>query len=847
MKNALEIKIERFLLPYVEKPMRYVGGELNSVKKNLADTSLHGTFCFPDIYDIGMSHNGLQILYHIINKKKSWALSRAFTPWPDAEKILRENHLPLYSLEYFLPLNCSDWLGFSLQYELQYTNVVNMLDLGNVPVFARDRTDNCPLVIGGGPCLVNPEPLSDFFDAFVIGDGEEALVAFCSVLEKAKARKTSRQEILKQLQMIQGMYVPSLYPTQKNGMFIVPEISPNHRINPAKIEILAPENYPSKPLVPLIDVVHHRMGIEVMRGCTRGCRFCSAGMFYRPVRERSPEDINDSIETALKHSGWREIGLLSLSTADYSQLTLLLGAASKLQRLENIKVGIPSTRIDALTREQIDKLTAISHSSSYTIAPEAGTERLRRVINKGFSDDDILSMIKTLLQYKLRTIKLYFMIGLPTETESDIKGLIELLKLISSTVRSVSKACNVNVSLSPFSPKPGIPFQWVAMNQPLALHEKGKKIKAALKPYRNLKVSYRDARVTFLETILARGDRSFGPLIFDAWKRGARLDGWSDFFNLDVWKDAAREKKVDLELFTHAIPFEQQLPWDFLGSVVTKQFLQKEYKNAMEETITEDCRNGTCSGCEACTDPLAHINKLKQTELISHNENDEKQIDQGNRDNLGNRYYYRVVYRKKGGLIYLGHRAMVNAIERAFIACQVPVEYSNGFNPHPRMSFGPPLPMGVQGEQELFDIITRETFTTELTSINRLLPEGLELVKLSRHTQKPPSLNASITKGMYSIFRKGADSPQLPSIPMGFMKNPEIVVEYLKKGREVTRNIRPLIVALSQKNTEKGTFLEAELSMKPGQSCSPAMLLSALAPGKTVFDYVVTRENCLLV
>jgi radical SAM family uncharacterized protein len=512
--------IESQFLPFVQKPMQYVGNEINIVRRrDLATVRLHGVLCFPETYDIGMSHYGGQILYHIVNSNPAWALSRSYHPMPDAHNRMKETGIPLFCLEYRMPVNEADWIGFSVTYELQFTNVLSMLSLARIPLLASERQDGVPVVIAGGCAMSNPEPLADFIDAFVIGDGEESIVAVCTVLEHMKAKRSSRMETLRALSACAGVYVPSLYPAKLCGRFMIPAIqSP---VRAAKVPVLKDEYYPSMPLVPLINVVHHRLAVEVMRGCTRGCRFCSAGMSYRPVRERAVSGLVTQMTRSIAATGWRDIGLLSLSTADYSDLTTLLTECRRLTRDRRIRVSLPSTRIDALCEQDLDALAEVTPFSSFTIAPETGTQRLRDVVNKGFSETDIYAMVRTLLKRKVQTIKVYFMIGLPTERDEDIDGIIDMVCAMSDMARDTSHRVAIHVAISPFSPKPHTPFQWEAMDLPDLLLRKSHLIKRALRPKRNVSVSFRDPSMARLETIMARGDRSVSACVLAAFKSGA--------------------------------------------------------------------------------------------------------------------------------------------------------------------------------------------------------------------------------------------------------------------------------------------------------------------------------------
>jgi radical SAM-linked protein len=736
-----------------QKPSRYINNELNSIHKK---APLSVALAFPDLYEIGMSHLGLKILYSIINNIPYASAERVFSPWTDMEEAMKKGGILLSSLESGRPLKDFDIVGFSLQYELSYTTVLNMLYLGGIPIRSEGRFDKkeTPVIIAGGPCTLNPFPMSPFIDAFLIGDGEDAVKEVLDICYTWKREGSAdRQALLKSLSEIEGIFVPSFGKKRKIKRRIIPSLEN------------AP--FPVNPVVPFASIIHDRVNIEISRGCSMGCRFCQAGMAYRPVRERSPERILDLAEQSLKNTGYESISFTSLSSGDYSCLPLLLKEFNRRFSHKRIGISLPSLRVATVNSGMLREIREV-RKTGFTIAPEAGTERLRSVINKDFSEETYVSALETLFKEGWHNLKLYFMTGLPTETHEDIAAIPEMvLQAIKISKRLRGRHVNISVGVSSFIPKPHTPFQWFGQNALEILKEKNSYLRKALLK-RGIKYKGHNEDMSLLEAVFARGDESIAGLIENAWALGCRLDAWTEVFDFEKWKRAMETSHVDAEGFARKeYDRESLLPWENIETGVTKEYLWKEYINAVSGTITKDCRK-RCTNCGLKCKPEwdAAVTAIPAEQVVCSDTAHRPALTQNFSGKI------RIRYSKAGNARYLSHLELTTTIIRALRRANFPLKYSEGFHPVPKLSFGPALGVGVSGLREYLDIELLRPFEVGalLAHMNGILPEGIRVNTMVELYGKERSLNNFVTRYIYDIRKSGSSAAER------FLEKPEVLV-----------------------------------------------------------------------
>jgi radical SAM family uncharacterized protein/radical SAM-linked protein len=745
------------ILESVEKPGRYLGGEWNEVIKDSSRIKAKVALVFPDLYEVGMSYLGQKILYYLLNEHPKILAERVFAPWIDFEQKLRSKKIPLYSLENKIPLDQFDIVGFSLLYELNYSNVLTILDLGRIPFLSSERGLNYPLVIAGGPAAFNPEPVADIFDLFLIGDGEEAFLEIVDTFLSIKTELKQKRTLLKELSQIKGVYVPSLYETYLPGGSHLLAVKPRGDA-PASIQkrVLYPFHkapYPEKIVVPNVKVIFDRVSVEVARGCSQKCRFCQASSVYFPQRVKNPSSVLDNILNSLKRTGYEDTSLASLSISDYPYLNQTIDALMEKLTQEKISLSLPSLRPKGLSADVAKNIIKV-RKTGFTLVPEAGTDRLRRVINKKMEDDDIREASRNAFSQGWRLLKLYFMIGLPTEKDEDLEGIVrlvqEVLKIGSKILNAAPK---INLSVSSFIPKPHTPFQWLRMEDESILREKYKFLKSQLKRYSSVKMKRHPLKNSILEAVFSRGDRKLNRILSQAWKRGARFDSWNDLFSFQTWEEVFEQERLDYHLYLSSIERSARLPWDHIGTGIKKSYLIKELDKALREEYTKSCLDDSCGTCKGCLFP--HLLEREFPEEIKISSFPEKPLGKEAEAEVR----YRVYYSKLRSARFISHKDLSNIIQRALRRAGIHVVYSEGFHPKMMISYPSALPLGMRGKQECFEFRSRFLFTkkTFVSRMNACLPSGIRALRLERREMNEPSLNKAIDAFVYSVGLKNRE------------------------------------------------------------------------------------------
>ncbi len=813
--------IDHYWFSNIIRPSRYIGHEFNSTRKDPSHTEVCIALAFPDVYEIGMSHLGLKILYHILNSHDWLAAERVFSPWVDLEKELRGRKIQLTTLESDRLLSSFDIIGFSLQYELSYTNVLNMLDLAGIPFLASDRGETDPLIIAGGPACFNPEPVTDFFDVIVIGDGESAAVEICrSVREKNRGNIKDKKSLLTQLRRIKGVYLPSDFKIHygSNGSIekIEALVSNHPFIKKAILPNIEESLFPTKQVIPFTELIHDRLSIEISRGCTRGCRFCQAGMIYRPVRERNPNSIMEKAETALAQNGYEDLSLLSLSSGDYSCIEPILKALMDRFSSNNVAISLPSLRIDSLSPLMIEEIKRV-RKTGFTLAVEAGSERLRRFINKGITEQDILNMARTVYEAGWKLIKLYFMVGLPFEEDQDLQEIIQLTRQIANLAGKGGNKPKLNVSVSTFVPKSHTPFMWAPQ---IALEESRRRIqfiRDGLKGSR-IRVKWNQPELSWLEGIFSRGDRRLSQTIIEAWKQGARYDAWGEHFHLELWEKAFSLSERDPQFYLHRKrPLDEILPWDHIKSGVTDVFLKNEWERAQAQALTPDCRI-KCLECGVCdhkiVDPV-----LFQGSTFTENI-DEKPLKSLTPPPPKK---YRLTFTKLEHSRFISHLELSRTFIRAFRRAGLDLVYSSGFHPMPKVSFICALPVGTESLEETLDIQLSESAATSYLkeTINSQLPEGLEVISVK---EIPPGKKKAKLKESHYLISLANAELNSEDVKTFLESDSFPVVKVTKKG-EHTIDAKILVKAIRIISSDK---IKIDLKNAEGPQLKPEEIIRAI-------------------
>ncbi|RJQ55832.1 MAG: TIGR03960 family B12-binding radical SAM protein [Actinobacteria bacterium] len=820
------------LLPEVSRPARYIDSEYNVRPVDIKAAEVSFALVYPDAYEVGAPNLGLAILYEILTSVEGVACDRAFAPWPDMEERLAQAGLPLFGLASRHPLAGFDAVAITLQYEMTYTNILTVLSLGGIPLRQKDRSAGDPLILGGGPCAVNPEPVAPFFDAILVGDGEEAVVEIAAVIREGKASAWSREEILARLAGIEGCYVPSLYEVYYNEDATIARIEPARREAPALVQRrvaadLTALPIPGEPVVPFAEVVHDRLAIEIMRGCTRGCRFCQAGMIYRPVRERPPEQVIEAARRIVASTGYEDLSLVSLSSSDYSSIASVAGTLCRDFVDRGVALSLPSQRVDAFSVALARSISQLK-KTGLTFAPEAGTQRLRDVINKQVTEEDFERTIREAFSSGWKRLKLYYMIGLPTETEEDIEGIG---KMVDQGARVARQALGgggqvFNVSVSSLVPKAHSPFQWARQDSLDEILSKQEILKRSVSR-KVAKLSWHDAEVSVVEGVLARGDRRLANVIEQAWRLGSRFDAWTDRFDFGLWMRALAECRLDVAFYARGRGDDELFPWEHISGGASRRFLLDQWRKALEGRTTGDCRFESCTACGVCGSGVDNV--LHEAEERRATELAREPAERGKTQAKPARHRLRLCYAKRGPLRFLSHLEVAHGMERAVRRAGLPFSVSGGFSPKMRISYAPPLPVGAAGIREYLDILLTDEPDTAVVArrLSEVLPSGLDVIEAAYVPLQSKSLSSVINVADYEVRVDVGPDRQLDAAA-GQVERilEEGSIEVERKGRRVGVQLSEVVRRVQMPQNVAGVFVHhVSLYLNRGVHLRPEVLL----------------------
>jgi radical SAM family uncharacterized protein/radical SAM-linked protein len=887
MTTSVAERIQHQLLPRVSKPNRYLGNALHAPNKPLAGATVRVLMAFPDAFEIGLSNIGIRIVHHVLNQRADTAAELCFAPWPDAEAEMRRLGIPLFSMESHAPADQFDVLGFSLQYELQYTNVLAMLDLAGVPLRTVERDERHPLVIAGGAQAFSPEPMAEFIDAFVIGDGEEVIHRVVDLVAEAKRERWPRARLLTRLAHVRGVYVPWGYTTRATAEgWLAPVPRPGFpaRVDTVWVQELKSEYYPAAPLLPIGEITHDRLSVEIMRGCTRGCRFCQAGMINRPVREKPAQQVLEEVLTGLRATGLEEVSLVSLSSTDHTQIVEQVDALADALCASRVQIALPSTRPDNVPVEVARRMAA-QRKGSITLAPEAGSQRMRDVINKNHTEEELLTSVATAAREGYTGAKLYFMCGLPGENDDDLRAILDLAGKAWHRAREAGhRNFRITVSVSPHVPKPHTPFAWAEQVSTAELNRRLGILREAARGT-PVTLKYRDAETSLLEGVFTRGDRRLGAAVEMAYRRGCRFDAWSEHLRFDTWMDVLRDLGLDAERYLRERSPQLEQPWDLVQSPVTKKFLVREKLRADRAAITEDCRlEDICFSCGVSECPQRpwvktphppvdlgraqaaaaetafgrRARPVRSTGLpVSPRQNGHGAAPRPDGaaapSGIHTAMRFRIVYEKGAGMRFTSHLDLMRSWERSLRRSELPLAFSQGHHPHLKMSFGPPLPLGYRSRAEVFDLEFSRPPAVDLAErLNAVLAEGLRVLAYRPILFKIPSLMSELGGASYRVRFPGAYLEEAGLAPDTLLETlrariPEllarehVIVRRQSEDKAREFDARPSLVALEAGTEETPAVLDAHIRFTPRASVRPEELVALLLPPGDVRTLDVER------